>query len=516
MKLFSKQRGSSVLGIAIDGNRLEAVVVRRSGGSLQVRQSVSAAMALAPLTGDPELVGREIRNHLETAGIRENRCVVCLPLTWVLTLQTKLPDISGADLDSYLQIEAERGFSSGYESLFITRSMFKAPNGEKFVTLLAVPRANLDMLERALRAAKLKPRAFAMGISANQSPSQQPNSRVLTLALSSFGLELQVSGGGGIIALRSLDAAVESEGARRKVSADLVARELRITLGQLPGGFSDGPGPIKIFGEGDTMRQFVTEISPRLSALGLRVEPMDRPAAVSFDTAPKPEIAASPVLALASAYVLSSDVGPDFLPPKVAPWRQFVSTKLSTQKLAYAGGAAAVILLILGGLFGWQQVRLYTLNRDWDKIKDQVTQLETDDASIQKYRPWFGQNHMALQIMARLTDAFPDYGYVSVKSLEVQNLSSISVRGIATTMPYFNQVRETLGKIPGVREVHADTVGQPPQISFNLTYTWIPRPEEPPPAVATNAPAVATTAPAVATTTPAVAPATTEGAAHGN
>jgi hypothetical protein len=123
---------------------------------------------------------------------------------------------------------------------------------------------------------------------------------------------------------------------------------------------------------------------------------------------------------------------------------------------------------------------------------------------------------MALQIMARLTDAFPDYGYVSVKSLEVQNLSSISVRGIATTMPYFNQVRETLGKIPGVREVHADTVGQPPQISFNLTYTWIPRPEEPPPAVATNAPAVATTAPAVATTTPAVAPATTEGAAHGN
>jgi len=342
MKLFSKQRASSILGIAIDGNRLEAVVVRRSGGSLQVRQSVSAAMALAPLTGDPELVGREIRNHLETAGVHETRCVVCLPLTWVLTLQTKIPDISGPDLDSYLQIEAERGFSSGYESLFITRSMFKAPNGEQFATLLAVPRNHLDLLERALHAAKLKPRAFAMGISATQSPSQQPSQRVLTLALSSFGLELQATGGGGILALRSLDAAVESEGARRKVSTDLVAREIRITLGQLPGGFSDGSGPLKIFGEGETTRQFVTEIAPRVSALGLRIEPMDRPSSVSFDTAPKPEIAASPVLALAAAYVLSGDVGPDFLPPKIAPWRQFVSTKLSTQKLAYAGGAAAV------------------------------------------------------------------------------------------------------------------------------------------------------------------------------
>jgi len=30
MKLFSKQHASSVLGLALDGNRLEAVVVRRA------------------------------------------------------------------------------------------------------------------------------------------------------------------------------------------------------------------------------------------------------------------------------------------------------------------------------------------------------------------------------------------------------------------------------------------------------------------------------------------------------
>ena len=88
---------------------------------------------------------------------------------------------------------------------------------------------------------------------------------------------------------------------------------------------------------------------------------MDRPASVTFDTAPKPEIAASPVLALAAAYVQSGDVGPDFLPPKISPWRQFVATKLSTQKLAYAVGAAAVLVVIVGGLFGWQQIQLVHL-----------------------------------------------------------------------------------------------------------------------------------------------------------
>ena len=477
MKLFAKQRPSSVLGLAIDGNRLEAVVVRRGGGSLQVRQSVSAEMALSPLTGDPELVGREIRNHLETAGLREKRCVVCLPLTWVLSLQTKVPEISGADLDSYLQIEAERGFSSGYESLFITRSRFKAPSGEEYVTLLAVPRNHLDLLERALRAAKLKPLAFAMGISAAQCPSQQAEQRVLTLALSSHGLELQVSGGGGIIALRSLDAAVESEGAHRKVSADLVAREIRITLGQLPGGFSDGPGPIKVFGQGETTRQFITDIAPRLNLLGLKVEPMDRPANVTFDTAPKPEIAASPVLALAAAYVQSGDVGPDFLPPKISPWRQFVATKLSTQKLAYAGGATAVVGVIVGGLFGWQQIQLHILNSRWDAIKDRVGELQKDTANIEKYRPWFDSSFGALTILAKLTSAFPDNGSVTAKSLEIRDLSAISARGTATTLVAFNVMRETLGRIPGVVELHSETAGNP-QIQFNLTYSWQPQAAE--------------------------------------
>ena len=279
----------------------------------------------------------------------------------------------------------------------------------------------------------------------------------------------------GILALRSLDAAVESEGARRKVSTDLVAREIRITLGQLPGGFSDGSGPLKIFGEGETTRQFVTEIAPRVSALGLRIEPMDRPSSVSFDTAPKPEIAASPVLALAAAYVLSGDVGPDFLPPKIAPWRQFVSTKLSTQKLAYAGGAAAVIAVILGGLFGWQQYQLITLRSQWSKIEPRVTELKAEAANIQKFRPWFDQTYGALNILAKLTTAFPGYGTVTVKTLEVQNLSDISVHGTATTMVAFNQVREALGKIAGVEELHADTAGLPPQIQFNLKYQWNPK-----------------------------------------
>ncbi len=124
IKLPKKQRASSVLGLSLDGNRLEGVVLRRTNGSLVLQKTISASLSLDPLTNDPELVGREIQNHLEKAGIRERRCAVCVPLNWVLTLQTKLPDLPEADVSGFLQIEAERGFPYGPDALLICASRF--------------------------------------------------------------------------------------------------------------------------------------------------------------------------------------------------------------------------------------------------------------------------------------------------------------------------------------------------------------------------------------------------------
>ena len=144
--LFKSKRSASVLGIALDGNRLEAIALRRSNGTVQVRQMISASLALSPLTDDPELAGREIRNHLDAAGIREKNCAVCLPPSWLLTQPTKVPDLPEADRASFLQLEAERGFHSGPETLFIVHSLFQASATEQYGTLMAVPRNNLSTL----------------------------------------------------------------------------------------------------------------------------------------------------------------------------------------------------------------------------------------------------------------------------------------------------------------------------------------------------------------------------------
>ena len=83
---FSRRKKlTGLLGLSLDGSRLDGVVLRRTNGSLQLQQSFSATLSLDPLTAAPELVGREIRNHLDAAGVRERRCVVGVPLKWTLT-----------------------------------------------------------------------------------------------------------------------------------------------------------------------------------------------------------------------------------------------------------------------------------------------------------------------------------------------------------------------------------------------------------------------------------------------
>src|SRR5438105_4977218 len=147
------RRLSSLLGLALDGSRLDGVVLRRSNGSLEVLQSFSVALSLDPLTADSELVGREIRNHLDAAGIRARRCVVGVPLKWALTTHAEVPDLPEEDLPGFLQIEAERGFPCDVQTLLVRHSISRTPSGKRHATLLGIPRNHLLLLEDALHAA---------------------------------------------------------------------------------------------------------------------------------------------------------------------------------------------------------------------------------------------------------------------------------------------------------------------------------------------------------------------------
>ncbi|HSH15539.1 MAG TPA: hypothetical protein VLD18_05865, partial [Verrucomicrobiae bacterium] len=259
-----------MVGLTLDGGRLEAVWLRRTNGSAEVKKSVNVALTLDLMRNEPELVGREIRNLLDAAGIRERHCVVGVPPEWVLSLHTALPNLPEEDLQSFLELEGERGFPNSLDQLQRAVSRQQTPVAT-YATQLAVARDQISRFEAVLTAAQLRPVRFALAIAALPDALAELDRGQLTAMVSDTGVTLLMTAGGGIVALRSLDNVIESEGSERRVLADAVARELRITLAQLPDDLRAQLHELRIVGEGSLTEHLARELEPRTPSLGLTV-----------------------------------------------------------------------------------------------------------------------------------------------------------------------------------------------------------------------------------------------------
>ena len=184
--------------------------VVRSRGALETGKVASAPLSLDLLHPEVELLGREIKNHLDAAGIRERNAVVAVPASWIMSQHTKLPELSPEDVDSFLHLEAEKGFPCDVAQLQIARSFQRSAAGT-YVTQLAVRKERLDHLIAAVKAAGLKPVSFSLGLAALPDVMAPAGQGRITVSVAPKGAVLLVSAGGGIAAFRTFEATIESE-----------------------------------------------------------------------------------------------------------------------------------------------------------------------------------------------------------------------------------------------------------------------------------------------------------------
>ena len=467
------QRLSAVLGLALDGSRLDGVVLRRADGSLQVQQSFSVTLSLDPLTNDPELVGREIRNHLDAAGVREKHCVVGVPLKWALTAHVKVPELAEADVASFLQIEAERGFPCDVTTLFLATSLCRTHAGERHATLVGIPRNHLALLEQVLRAAQLKPVSFSLGITALQRAGTEPLNGVLALAIGESHVGLQVTAGGGLAALRGLEGALEAEGGERVLHADLVAREARITLGQLPAEFREAVRRIRIFGPRELAQKLADEMKLRFDPMGLKTELVLGYSAGEFGVQLPLESAVSPAFSLAAGLLAGRGALFEFLPPKVTAWQQ-LSTRYSSGRLRFAITTAGAAAALVAGLFLFQQVQLWRLGSQWKGMSKDVTELaDLQENKIRQFRPWFDTSIRGLTILKRLTEAFPQDNSVTARSVEIHDLNTVTCSGITRDSQALLKTLQTLRSVPQITDVNIGQLrGQSPSVQFTFVFKW--------------------------------------------
>jgi len=471
--IFRKRKKlTTVLGLVLDGGKLEGVVLRRTDGALQKLQSFSVSMTLDPLTAAPELVGREIRNQLDAAGVRERDCVVGLPLKWVLTAQTELPPLPEADAASLLQLEAEKGFHADPATLQIANARSALAGGKKFVLFAGIPSTHIAALEQVLAAAKLRPASFALGVSALQPPDGGKLGGVLALAVGESSVGLQVTAGGGVTALRALEGAIENEGGRRELQTDVIAREARVTLGQLPAELRDQVKHIRVFGPREPAQQLADEMELRFEPMGLKVDTVPAYAPDEFGVTLPPDTSLSPAFSLAARALTEQDPPFEFLPPKPTLVEQLV-TKYSSGRLRATGAVAAGVAALVVALFLFQEIQLWRLRSQWSQMQAKVTDLQKIQNQIQQYQPWYAGNYRSLAILREVSLAFPQDGVVTAKLISIRDDGTVNCSGNTQDSAALLAVEANLSRLPGVTAVHREQIrGNKPPLQFVFSFNY--------------------------------------------
>jgi hypothetical protein len=469
----TKRPPSTLLALALDGNRLDASVVRRTNGSMKILQSFTATLTLNPLNSDAELVGRELKNHLEQAGIKERNCIVCVPLSWALAVQVTVPAMPEEDVPSFLEIESERGFPYAPETLLTGISMCQSGDG-RFASLVAMPRNHMLQLEKALRAAQLRPLSFTLGITAQKRPGSETAAGAIAISVGENSVDLEITSGGGVAMVRSLDQSIEVEGSQKRIDADALAREIRVTLGQLPMEIRGSIRHAYLFGYSDLAQRLATEIRPKLEAMRMLVEAVRDYPAGEFRSQFPPGTRVSPE-ASAAARFLTGAVSPfEFLPPKISTWQR-ITTRVSSRKLGWAAAAAILILVGTGGAIGAQQWKLSRLKSEWAAMAGEVDELEAMQTNIRKFRPWFDESMPTLSIWRRVAESFPQEGSVWTKTVEIRNQSTVICSGTARNSQSFTKVLDQLRNAKEIGNVSVDSLrGNSPAMQFTFNFQWNP------------------------------------------
>ncbi len=472
MDRLQKARKPVALGLAPDGSRWEVVHVRRTNGSAEASQPVTLDIGGDLLADDVLALGKKLREALDAAGIRERRCAVALPADWIFALSTPLPDLAPEDIEGFLELEVEGGFPYGADQLIISRSDWTAPDGSPHVSLIAVPRENILRLQQLLAAARLQPVSFVPALSEFHDLLGASSAARVDVLAAAGHVGILVAQGSGMVAYRALMEAVEADGDQFRPVPEVLFRELRVTLGQLPANVRAELRSLRILGSGPLADTLAETLTPRATAMGLAVERIDRiPADRRAEPKLAPGLPVGPALATAVRAVSGRAPAFEFLPPRVSALQQFAA-RYSSTRLVHAGFAAGAVVGLVIIAFLIQQVRLSLLRSEWKEIAAKVNEVEDLQLRVKKFRPWFDDTLHSLLVLRSLTEAFPEDGAVTAKTIEILTPGVVTCSGNAKDSTALLRTLDKLRATPEVTEVQVDQLRGKSPLQFTFNFRW--------------------------------------------
>jgi hypothetical protein len=274
-----------------------------------------------------------------------------------------------------------------------------------------------------------------------------------------------------VAALRALEGAIEDEAGRRTLHADLVAREARITLGQLPAELREAVKRIRIFGPRELAQQLADEMELRFEPMGLKIEIISAYLPEEFGVQLPPNVPVSPAFSLAARWLAGQAPVFEFLPPKPTALEQLIN-KYSSGRWRTAGAVVAAVVVIAGGLFLFQEIQLIVLRSQWSGMSAKVAELDGLQQQIRQYQPWFDDSFRSLTILRQLTLAFSEDGAITAKTIEIRDGNTVTCTGTARDNAALLRTLNQLRTAAGVRDVKLGQIRgrSPMQFTFDVHF----------------------------------------------
>jgi hypothetical protein len=452
-----KQR--SALAVTISSQNVGVTFLRQENGASRVVKSFTLPIGAEMIASDPAGAGAALAEQLAAQGIKERRCVICVPAGWALTAASDVPELNAEDLRGYLELKAEREFTVPLTELRLAHSLYTLPDGTRRATVAALPAKRLDVVEKMLDAAGCRAVSISLGLDRCVPPGKQAAAPALHFLANGNHVDVVVSAGSGIAAVRTLPGAATAEAFD---SANFF-REMRITLGRLPEPLRAQVREARFGGAqlgAERLSQIVREPLQRIGIHETSVQPASNVEGAALDAAER-HLSEQPVLF-------------EFVAPTTKRWDAWLQRFDSKRRRLLVGAAVGLIVLPAVAFFIRSRIENH-LSREWNQMRGSVADLEAVQQKIRQFRPWFEPAPQTLQLLEGLMSAFPDQGDVWAKSVQTAEAGKVTCTGFARNQPAMMAFLDKLRARPDVAGLQVQQVRGENPVQFTVVYKWEPK-----------------------------------------
>lgn len=474
-KWLQKSRPNSLLGLAIRRDELAVVMVRRVGDDCRVERSFTVPVTMVQIEQSPEDAAQQLAAALKEHGLAEKRCVVRLPLAWGLAARIDVPDLAPADLQSYLELRAEKEFAylPGEAAL-----AFRRPTVAQAVpraTLVAVAQRRIKAVQRVLEVAGRKALSISLGLGICPAAARKDPAPALNVCPTPAGLDLVVTAGEDLLAFRHLEASHAGEEHGPPLLADELAREIRLTRGRLPAEIRDAVQTVRFHGPDGLVGGLLAACEAPLRDLGWPTVERAPHRAVPTPDGPLP-LAGEGALEAACRLLAGEAALFEFLPPQVSR-AQVLLNRYGKGKRRQTIMAASTVVALIALVTLVHRGRLASLEKRWKAMAPQVNTLEQVQRDIRHFRPWFDNTVPTLRILDQVTAAFPEEGTIWAKTFEIKSGPVVSCSGLARNNQVLLETLDRLRQVAGVTDLKVRQVRGENPIQFSFQFAWQHEPE---------------------------------------